>query len=68
LASMDDKYALFLILVLAILVLALEHIASWKDRKQVYRLLLIPRNVLIILSLVILLAARESSQFVYFLF
>ena len=68
LTSIDNKYGLFITLALAILLLVLEHIASWKDRKQVYRLLLLPRISLIILSLVILLAARESSQFVYFKF
>ena len=68
LASIDNKYGLVISLILAIVVLVLEHIASWKDRKQVYRLLLLPRSSLFILSLVILLAARESSQFVYFKF
>ncbi len=68
LISMDNKYGLFLTLILAILVLVLEHVASWRDRKQVYRLLLLPRVAPIILGLVILLAARSSSEFVYFAF
>ena len=68
LASMDNKYGLFFSLVLATAVLVLEHISSSQDRKQVYRLLLLPRSSLIILSLVILVAARNSSPFVYFAF
>lgn len=68
LASMDNKYGLLFTLILAIAVLVLEHIASWRDRKQVYRLLLLPRSALIILSLVILFPAKDSSQFVYFAF
>ena len=68
LASMDNKYGLFFTLVMATFVLVLEHVASWQDRKQVYRLLLLPRSALMILSLVILFPAKDSSQFVYFAF
>jgi D-alanyl-lipoteichoic acid acyltransferase DltB (MBOAT superfamily) len=68
LISMDNRSGLVLTLVLALLVLSLEHIASWQDRKQVYRFLLLPWSGKILLALVILLAARSSSQFVYFAF
>ncbi|MFZ1028980.1 MAG: MBOAT family O-acyltransferase [Limnoraphis robusta] len=67
-AEINNKWGLGLTLMLAIILLGFEQIASWQDREQVYRFLLRPNVSLMILSLVILFAAKSSSQFVYFAF
>ncbi|WP_342586762.1 hypothetical protein, partial [Limnoraphis robusta] len=67
-AAINNKWGLGLTLMLAIILLGFEQIASWQDREQVYRFLLRPNVSLMILSLVILFAAKSSSQFVYFAF
>jgi D-alanyl-lipoteichoic acid acyltransferase DltB (MBOAT superfamily) len=68
LTSMDNRVGLGLIFLLAHSLLALEHIAARRDRGQVYDRLLHPTTALTLGGLVILLAARSSSQFVYFAF
>lgn len=67
-ASLDNQAGLLLILLLANGFLVLEHVAARRDRKQVYAGLLHPAVSLTLVGLVILLAARASSQFVYFAF
>lgn len=67
-ASLDDKVGLGVMLLLAHGLLAGEQLAAWRDRQQVYDHLLRPVVSLTLAGLVILLAARSSSQFVYFAF
>lgn len=64
----NDKAGLLFTLSLSIALLLLEHIASFSNRQAVYRLLLTPISGLTLMGLTILLAARTSSQFVYFAF
>ena len=66
--EMNNKFGLAFILILALIFLGLEQIAAWQDREEVYRFLLQPKVSLILLGLVILFAAKSSSQFVYFAF
>lgn len=67
-AAMDNKFGLGVMLVLSHGVLGLELLAAQRDRKEVYAGLLQPSVSLLLAGLVILLAAKSSSQFVYFAF
>lgn len=67
-AALDNKVGLGIILLLSHGLLACEHLAARRDRLRVYDSLLRPVVSLALAGLVILLAARSSSQFVYFAF
>jgi D-alanyl-lipoteichoic acid acyltransferase DltB (MBOAT superfamily) len=66
--SINNLTGLLFIATLSILVLALEFLAGWRDRDRVYKFHLLPQVTPIWLALTLLLAAKASSQFVYFAF
>jgi hypothetical protein len=65
--SLNQGTALILILLLAIAVLFLEHLAVWQ-RKFEYELLLSPWISPVLLGLTLLFAANTPSEFIYFEF
>jgi D-alanyl-lipoteichoic acid acyltransferase DltB (MBOAT superfamily) len=65
--SVNEGTALIFILVLAIAVLVLEHVAVWQKKFE-YELLLSPWISRVLLGLTILLAANTPSKFIYFEF
>ncbi len=65
--SINQGTALIVILVLAIAVLLLEHLAIWRQQFE-YELLLSPWLSPVLLGLTILLAANTPSEFIYFEF
>ncbi|VEP11727.1 Membrane bound O-acyl transferase MBOAT family protein [Hyella patelloides LEGE 07179] len=65
--SVNQGTALIIILLLAIAVLFLEHLAVWQNKFE-YELLLSPKISPLLLGLTILLAANIPSEFIYFEF
>ena len=65
--SVNQGTALIIILLLAIAVLFLEHLAVWQNKFE-YELLLSPKISPLLLGLTILLAANVPSEFIYFEF
>lgn len=65
--SVNQGTALAIILILAIAVLLLEHLAVWQNKFE-YELLLSPKISPLLLALTILLAANIPSEFIYFEF
>ncbi len=65
--SINQGTALIVILVLAIAVLLLEHLAIWRQQFE-YELLLSPWLSPVLLGLTVLLAANTPSEFIYFEF
>lgn len=64
--SVNQLGALGFTLILANVVLFLEHLAVWQKRESEYELLLLPWVARVLLGLTVLLAANEPSQFIYF--
>lgn len=65
--SINQGTALILVLILAIAVLLLEHLAVWQEKFE-YEILLSPWVSPVLLGLTILLAANIPSEFIYFEF
>lgn len=65
--SVNQATMLVIILILAIAVLALEHLAVWQKKFE-YELLLSPWVSPVLLGLAILLASNSPSDFIYFEF
>ncbi|GAB4529045.1 MAG: MBOAT family protein [Pleurocapsa sp.] len=65
--SLNQGTALIIILILAIAVLLLEHLAVWQEKFE-YEFLLSPWISPVLLGLTILLAANIPSEFIYFEF